>query len=52
MVAPTGVNTEIHHEQVNPEPAPAEPAGEGAQDAGEPEGELPEGGVLVTDSIW
>ena len=43
MVAPTGVNTEIHHEQVNPEPAPAEPAGEGAQDAGEPEGELPEG---------
>jgi len=43
MVAPTRVNTEIHHEQVNPEPAPAEPAGEGAQDAGEPEGELPEG---------
>jgi hypothetical protein len=43
MVAPTGVNTEIHHEQVNPEPAPAEPAGEGAQDAGGPEGELPEG---------
>jgi hypothetical protein len=43
MVAPTGVNTEIHHEQVKPETAPAEPAGEGAQEAGRPEGSLPEG---------
>jgi hypothetical protein len=43
MVAPTGVNTEIHHEQVNPEQAPAEPAGEGAQEAGGHDGALPEG---------
>jgi Septum formation len=47
MVAPTGVNTEIHHEQVNPEPAPAEPAGEGAQEAGGPDGTLPEGVIWV-----
>jgi hypothetical protein len=43
MVTPTGVNTEIHHEQVNPEPAPAEPAGEEAREAGRPDGALPDG---------
>jgi Septum formation len=42
MVAPTGVNTEIHHEQVNPEPAPFDPAGEGIQEAELPEAGLPE----------
>jgi len=42
MVAPTGVNTEIHHEQVNPEPAPVDPAGEGIQEAELPEAGLPE----------
>jgi hypothetical protein len=42
MVASTGVNTEIHHEQVNPEPAPFDPAGEGIQEAGLPEAGLPE----------
>jgi hypothetical protein len=42
MVAPTGVNTEIHHEQVNPEPAPFDPAGEGIPEAERPEAERPE----------
>jgi hypothetical protein len=42
MVAPTGVNTEIHHEQVNPETAPAEPAEAGAEEAAQPEADLPE----------
>jgi len=45
MVAPTGVNTEIHHEPVNPEEAPAEPAGEG-----EPEGRPPEGGTAEAEA--
>jgi hypothetical protein len=51
MVAPTGVNTEIHHEQVNPEPAPAEPAGERAQEAGGPDGALPEGVIWVAGAV-
>jgi hypothetical protein len=42
MVAPTGVNTEIHPEQVNPEPAPFDPAGEGIPEAERPEAERPE----------
>jgi hypothetical protein len=45
MVAPTGVNTEIHREQANPEPVPFDPAGEGVQEAGLPEGGLPGGGT-------
>jgi hypothetical protein len=45
MVAPTGVNKEIHHEQVNPEPAPFDPAGAGIQEAERPEPGLPEGGT-------
>jgi hypothetical protein len=45
MVAPTGVNTEIHHERVNPEPAPFDPAGEGIQEAGLPEDARPEAGL-------
>jgi putative regulator of septum formation len=45
MVAPTGVNSEIHHEQVNPAPAPAHPAGEGIQEAGLPETGRPEAGL-------
>jgi hypothetical protein len=47
MVAPTGVNTEIHHEQVNPETAPFEPAGEGIQDAAAPEGGTEEAGAAL-----
>jgi Septum formation len=43
MVASTGVNTGIHHEQVDPETAPAEPAGVGVQEAGLPEAALPDG---------
>jgi putative regulator of septum formation len=45
MVAPTGVNTEIHHDGVNPETAPFEPAGEGIQDAAPPEGGTAEAGA-------
>jgi hypothetical protein len=38
MVAPTGINTEIHHEHVSPETAPSGLAGEGMQEAGLPDG--------------